>query len=182
MATDDALPLPDGEDTQPDKAPALPFTPEQMEEFMKQAERQFSLLASFMGQNQDAPGAETPAPPGTDPHLAPGALYSVRGSIEGVYQVAKVLHAEERGVHIRLYANEFSRRPTALSPELLGLGSVMPEASEDQGYPWALSVGHLPVSHDTFASFDPVFVARAEVSDDELEGYRIWRSSGGGFF
>jgi hypothetical protein len=39
-----------------------------------------------------------------------------------------------------------------------------------------------PLSFATFASLDPVYVTRVEVSDDELAGYRIWRNDGGGFF
>ena len=101
-----------------------------------------------------------------------GALYSLENG-DGRYTVAKVLKVEPYGVHVRLYANKFQARPEKVDPASLSLGTVH---DKDPG------IGHLPVTHKQFQAWHPVFVTDSPVAEDELEGYREWRSAGGRFW
>jgi hypothetical protein len=102
-----------------------------------------------------------------------GGLYSVRDGKE-LFKVAKVLVVDKDMVHVRLYKNKFSTRPSTLEPSELSMGSVKD--------PVGFGIGHLPLDTQTFIGWDPVFLAETAVTDKELEGYRIWKENGGGAF
>ena len=105
--------------------------------------------------------------------LEAGGLYSIESGDWGI-RVAKVLVVEPSAVHIRLYKQEWPVRPGVVDPGMLTLGR--PEDADGFG------VGHLPLRESTFRSWKPSLVGRASVSEEELEGYRIWKESNGGLF
>ena len=45
-----------------------------------------------------------------------------------------------------------------------------------------LGMGHVPVSHDSFHSWGMEFLQKSTVTEDELEGYQLWKESNGGYF
>ncbi len=104
--------------------------------------------------------------------FAPGDVCSVISS-EG-YKIVKVLAVERRGVHVMLYKDRFPRRPKSVKVESLTMGSVH---DRDE-----LSIGHLPLSRDTFRGWAPIRIGRGSVSNDELTAYRVWEGERGSFF
>jgi hypothetical protein len=166
---------PDEDDEPPDD--------DSSEEYREAAEavlqRLMNWLQSFNGE-ADQP---VDALQYNDPQLAlaPGALYSVRGSVDGAFQVMKVLATDTFGVHVCLYGNAFAHRPTTIAPDLLDTAPFISVADEDADGEWPLSVGHLPLLITTFLNMQPVFIARTEVIEDELEGYLEWQQAGGGY-
>jgi hypothetical protein len=101
-----------------------------------------------------------------------GGLYSTSNG-KGEYSVVKILVLDPDVVHVRVYKQKFSSRPTSVDPGSLTLGKL-----EDKDF----SIGHLPLSRKTFASWDPVFIGQQSVSTSELEGYKIWKEANGGVF
>lgn len=102
-----------------------------------------------------------------------GALYSVEDG-EGAYQVAKVLAIEDLGVHIRVYKNRFPIRPTQVDFASLSIGTI----HDKDGF----GMGHLPLTHKAFSAWAPRFLNDHSVTEEELEGYREFKSAGGQFF
>lgn len=103
--------------------------------------------------------------------LGPGDICFVR-SRGGGYQVAKVLRADAATVHIRLYKNWFAEPSDSVSTATLCLGKL--------GDTGSLGIAHLPLSRALFASWKPVRIQKEPVTNDELEGYRVWRDAQGG--
>lgn len=68
---------------------------------------------------------------------------------------------------MRVYAERFERRPTAV-PSRLSLGSI-----DDDSF----GVGHLALAWSEFALWKPLFLEHGTVSDDELDGYEMWRDA-----
>jgi hypothetical protein len=102
-----------------------------------------------------------------------GEVYSVQDK-KG-YQVAKILVVDPNAVHIRLYKNLFSRRPGQIDLRTLSLDTIR----DADGF----CMGHLPLSQSEFSAWEPVLITRTTVTQDELEGYDVWKhSSGGGVF
>ena len=98
-------------------------------------------------------------------------LVSIRD--EGGYKVAKILRVDRTAVHLRMYSDRWAIPPETLDPWLLRLDryeAVVP------------GIGHIPVSHSSFASLEPAFERLAMVGTAELDGYRQWAESGGGVF
>jgi len=102
-----------------------------------------------------------------------GGLYSTADG-KGQFSVVKILVMEPDAVHVRLYKQRFSSRPTSIDPASLTLGQF---GTKDN-----FSIGHLPLSRTSFASWEPVFITQQSVSDDELEGYKTWKEAKGGVF
>ena len=102
-----------------------------------------------------------------------GDLVSVVAS-DGAFAIAKLLAVDDVGVHIRLYAERFHQRPSAASVHHLSLGP------NSDGR--AFSAGHLPLTFDSFARWEPSLIDRGAVDHDELEGFRIWEEHQGGYF
>src|SRR6185369_1553087 len=97
-----------------------------------------------------------------------GMLVSVADG-EG-FAIMKVLAVDDGGVHARLYAQRFAARPA--HAELLKLSTDR----VGEGQPF--SIGHMPLSHTSFNNWQPQVVALAvEVSEEELEGYRMWEEA-----
>jgi hypothetical protein len=109
----------------------------------------------------------------SNPSWEIGGLYSVRDSERG-FRVAKVLAIDPGVVSIRMYKQTFDQRPSNIDPAKLSLGSI----NDADGF----GMGHLPLDPTTFSSWDPQFLLRSSLTDEELEGYRMWKESGGGAF
>jgi|HubBroStandDraft_4_1064222.scaffolds.fasta_scaffold176865_1 hypothetical protein len=105
--------------------------------------------------------------------LRAGGLYSTEDG-EGHFSVVKILVLEPDAVHIRIYKQRFPSRPASVDPASLTLGKF----GDKDGF----SIGHLPLSRRSFASWQPVFISQQSVSDGELEGYRTWKEAKGGIF
>ena len=102
-----------------------------------------------------------------------GGLYSTADG-KGRFSVVKILVLEPNAVHVRLYKQRFSSRPTSVDPASLTLGQLNDKDS--------FSIGHLPLSKASFASWGPVFISQQSISDDELEGYKTRKEAKGGVF
>ena len=114
-----------------------------------------------------------PAPrPNPTPWL-PGQIYSVRRDPIS-FALVKILAADSDAVHVRLYKHTFPIRPELGSTALLTLGAL----DDADGF----GIGHVPLAHDAFQTWEPVLVRVETVTDVELEGYRIWLEYHGGVF
>lgn len=97
---------------------------------------------------------------------------------EGGYNVLKVLKTDDIGVHIRLYSNVYPNVPDSLNIEELYLASL-----EEQSEQMDLGMGHLPISFDSFMTWQAVPLNQFEpVSAEQLEGYKMWQEAEGGYF
>lgn len=104
-----------------------------------------------------------------------GDLLSV--TAEGQFGVVKVLAIDAEGVHLRLYQERFDSRPLSVDGEMLTLGSMFAAPGEP------FSIGHLPMSHASFAGWEPQLIrSDGMVGEHELEGYRGWKEAEGGYW
>lgn len=110
-----------------------------------------------------------------------GALFSVVGS-DNHFGVVKLLRSELRGVHVRVYSNQFDERPAVVAEADLEIRAFNPGGfpGDKAGAPFG--VGHLPLSHASFAAWKPEFISMAIVDPDELLGYGEWKLAKGGYF
>jgi hypothetical protein len=93
-----------------------------------------------------------------------GGLYATRS--DGSYQIVKVLVVGESAVHLRSYATRFKQLPTHVRSSELSMGSL----DSSQGF----GIGHFPLDRKGFNLKEQILVNRESVTEDELEGYRIW--------
>ncbi len=100
--------------------------------------------------------------------FAPGQLHSVLWHGDGTFNVAKVLVVDDRGLHVRVYAEQFLERPTTL-PATLEVGSVY-----DGG---VFGVGHIPVTVAQYEAWAPELLAVEPVTEEDLDGYHAWQSN-----
>lgn len=98
-------------------------------------------------------------------------LVSIKDGEE--YAIAKLLHVEMRGVHVRIYADRFGMPPEELNPWSLSL---------DRWDAPNFSYGHMPLSRASFAAMEPGYERLVMCSTDELDGYRMWKEGKGGWF
>jgi hypothetical protein len=105
--------------------------------------------------------------------LKVGGLYSVDDG-EGHYRVAKILALDDSAVHICLYKNKYGSRPATVDASSLSLGTI----HDKDGF----GMGHLPLSKAAFANWQPAFLSQSSVTDEELEGYEMWKEDQGGVF
>ncbi len=94
-----------------------------------------------------------------------GGLYACRDS-NGQYRVCKVLVLDEHAVHLRSYANRFTKLPAQAQSARLSMGSL----DGDAGF----GIGHFPLAREAFERDEWILVGREEVTYEELDGYRIW--------
>jgi len=104
-----------------------------------------------------------------------GGLYSTPNE-SGSYSVLKILKIDDDGVHVRLYSNQFSERPTDVDPDTLYMAGM--DRREDE----SLGMGHAPVSRASFATWGAEYIKTVSVTEEELEGYEMWLEAGGGYF
>ena len=103
--------------------------------------------------------------------LKVGGLYSVTDGDDG-FRVIKILALDEKAVHVRLYKNRFPSRPQSVNQSELSLGRV-----DDAG---GFGMGHIPMSRENFTNGQPIFIQQSTVTEEELEGYQLWKEAGGG--
>jgi hypothetical protein len=103
--------------------------------------------------------------------LVIGGLYSILANT-GKYKIVKILVLDEEGVHLRLYQNAFDERPRKINVHELVLGKFGDE----------FSAGHLPVTDEVFTRSAPAFIAKTSITEEELEGYYMWRDNDGGYW
>lgn len=104
-------------------------------------------------------------------NLVPGGIYSIDNK-NGMFGAAKLLLSENGVAHIRVYKQKFAQRPRVIDPSALSLGSV----HDPDGF----GLGHMPIRMAGFLSWRPIFLTQTPVVAEELEGYEIWKSEGGG--
>jgi hypothetical protein len=75
---------------------------------------------------------------------------------------------------VRVYKQKFSARPTTVDVTSLSLGKP--------GDPDGFGMGHIPLREAAFLEWQPVLITELKVTPEELEGYKIWKESGGGVF
>jgi|SRR3990172_4245945 len=102
-----------------------------------------------------------------------GGLYSVDDG-EGWFRIAKVLVIDKQGVHVRLFKNRWKDRPISVDVSTLSLGTI----HDKDGF----GMGHLPLTKSAFQAWRPVLIKITNVADSELDGYKEWLRSGGGYF
>ena len=91
----------------------------------------------------------------------------------GKYKVMKILKVGI-GIHIRIYQDAFKMFPKEVSIPKLKL-----EFSEEKD---GFSIGHMPVTYFMFMKYNPIFIKKENVNDEEMEGYKEWKSQNGGYF
>ena len=98
--------------------------------------------------------------------FAPGQLHSVLWHGDGTFNVAKVLAVDDRGLHVRVYAEQFAARPTQV-PEVLEVGSPYDGA--------AFGVGHIPVTVAQWERWEPELLGTAPLEEDDLVDLHRWQ-------
>lgn len=102
----------------------------------------------------------------TPVELKVGGVYSVVSG-NGDFGIVKLLVLKEGIAHIRLYKNKFNTRPNEIDLNSLTLGTIRD--------PDGFGIGHLPIPEREFLSWQPELLAQAEVKEDELDGYKMWK-------
>ena len=99
-----------------------------------------------------------------------GGVYSI-DSGEGDFRVAKILALDPGVIGVRIYKQKFATRPTTVEPSSLTLGSI----HDRDGF----GMGHLPIDEREFAAWKPQLLLVQDVTGEELDGYREWKSQSG---
>jgi hypothetical protein len=103
--------------------------------------------------------------------LKVGGIYSFYSG-ENKYGVAKILALDSDAVHVALYKNKYDSRPESVDLDTLTFGTI----HDADGF----GMAHLPLAHETFVSWQPIFICQASVSEEDLEGYNYWLDDRGG--
>lgn len=90
-----------------------------------------------------------------DPAIITGGLYAEKLQDGSGYMIVKVLKVDF-AVHIQIYAGDFKELPKGIKSSQL-----------------KIALGHAPMSAEGWAG-QHILVAREEVSEDELFGYRAY--------
>lgn len=94
-----------------------------------------------------------------------GGLYATPDE-NGMYRVTKVLVVDQSIVHLRSYKNKFNVIPYDINSSKLSLGSI----NDPEGF----GIGHFPMAKEGFWISNPIFLKQEPVSEEELEGYRMY--------
>jgi hypothetical protein len=108
------------------------------------------------------------------PSFQAGGIYSIVNDGDGGFGIVKLLVYENGVCHVRIYKQKFQSRPQSVEPANLSLGKI--------GDPDGFGMGHLPIQESTFIKWQPVLMKQSPVTEEELEGYKIWKEAGGGAF
>ena len=119
-------------------------------------------------------GSRDAAPP-TRASLPEGALCAIPQE-DGTWSMLKILKTDDHGVHVRLYSNAFNELPTSVDEGSLYLAGVDLKPGEHLG------MGHMPISYASFRGWGASFVQQSSVSEEELDGYALWRDAEGGYW
>jgi hypothetical protein len=109
------------------------------------------------------------------PNWAEGGLYYTRRK-DGSYSVLKILKIDDQGVHVRLYSNQFAEPPKKVDETTLHMAGLHQKPNENLG------IGHMPISKKSFVTWHATFVQQCTVSEEELDGYKVWLDDKGGYF
>jgi hypothetical protein len=104
-----------------------------------------------------------------------GGLYYTEGEA-GTYAVLKILKIDDGGYHLRLYSNMYSEPPDHIDESTLYIVGADHKPNE------TLGMGHVPISKDSFTSWNAHFIQQSTVKVEELDGYKIWRDASGNYF
>ena len=104
-----------------------------------------------------------------------GGIYVIPGD-DGTFQALKILKLDDDGVHLRLYSNTYDSIPQSIDTSALYMAGIDREANEPLG------MGHAPISKETFSHWGAIYIQESTVSEDELDGYEMWKEGGGGYF
>ena len=107
--------------------------------------------------------------------LTEGGLYSHLDE-DGRYGVLKVLKIDDGGVHLRLYSNRFASHPASVDELKLFMAGINDKPAQPLG------MGHIPVSRRSFSTWKIRLIQTSSVSEEELDGYRMWEEAQGGYF
>ncbi len=108
--------------------------------------------------------------------IVEGGIYSIESGER--FGIVKILKLEPGIVHLRVYKNKFASRPTSINVEDLSLGRFKPGSTDKDGF----GIGHMPIRERDFRGWKPVLLTKTQVTESELEGYKMWKESGGGVF
>ena len=111
----------------------------------------------------------------SEPTYIEGGIYSVPAE-KGGYAVVKILKLDDGGVHLRMYSNVFRERPRAVDTAKLYMAGINHKPTEQLG------MGHATISKASFRTWGAEFIQSETVRSEELDGYRMWKESGGGYF
>jgi hypothetical protein len=103
-------------------------------------------------------------------NYSPGDLCSIM-TAKGDFRVAKVLIVNSTVIHLRIYKNKYSARPTQIDLTMLDLGT----ASDTNG----LGIKHVAVIMKVFLDWQPKFIVNQKVIPEELEDYQKWKETNG---
>ena len=109
------------------------------------------------------------------PPLREGGIYYARND-DGTFSVLKILKLDDGGVHLRQYSNVWPAPPVSVDEATLYMAGMDRKPDEKLG------MGHMPVSTKNFAGWNTKFVQQSSVSEQELEGYKMWLEANGGYF
>jgi hypothetical protein len=121
----------------------------------------FATLLAAAGCTREASAPMAKA----DKSIQVGGLYATQEK-DGSWRVMKVLAVDEHAVHLRTYANRFPDRPKDVDPARLTLGGL--------NDPAGFGIGHFPLAKEGFFNDHPVLIKVEPVTEDELEGYRLY--------
>ncbi len=88
--------------------------------------------------------------------LKVGGVYASKNE-EGKFTITKILALDEFAVHARFYNKEFDEIPSEISTKDL-----------------TFLIGHAPLAREGFLKDGQQLISTEEVSDDELEGYKLY--------
>jgi hypothetical protein len=99
--------------------------------------------------------------------IEPGAICTVEDG-DGKFGIIKVLVIDAEIAHVKIYKNKYTIRPSKIDLKTLSMGSIY----DKDGF----GIGHTPLARKGFEEWKPIIIAHESVSEDELEGYKIWKS------
>jgi hypothetical protein len=118
-----------------------------------------ALLCNILGCGapSDGPSTHKAIPKdATKMELMTGGIYAAKND-EGKYTLTKILVLDDLAVHARFYNEEFDDLPTTVSSDDL-----------------TFLIGHAPLAREGFLSEHRDLVTVEDVSESELEGYRLY--------
>lgn len=88
--------------------------------------------------------------------LKVGGVYASKGE-DGKFSITKILALDEFAVHVRSYNEKLDTLPSTINTAEL-----------------TLFIGHMPIAREGFLREKPTLISVEQVSEEELEGYRIY--------
>jgi hypothetical protein len=102
-----------------------------------------------------------------DEKIKAGSICTVENG-DGKFGVVKVLVINDKEAHVKVYKNEYDKRPAKIDIKILSIGSI----NDKDGF----GIGHIPLERKEFNSWKPISIGYEKVTKADLEGYEIWKS------